>query len=141
MRPDFSQGSSGACIVSVTTRGSFVGLPQIDLRHDALTVQLCAGENVRKLVKDGFVIKKPTVIHSRARARASAEAKSKGRHTGYGALPVIRCLPHFAHFPLKALFMSIPYHVGARSAAEKQFSFSEPAWSVPRQRHRPAGSA
>jgi large subunit ribosomal protein L19e len=41
---------------------------------------------VRKLVKDGLVIKKPTVIHSRARARAAAVAKSKGRHTGYGAL-------------------------------------------------------
>ena len=43
-----------------------------------------AGQNVRKLVKDGFVIKKPTIIHSRSRARASAEAKAKGRHTGYG---------------------------------------------------------
>ena len=37
-------------------------------------------------MKDGFVIKKPQKIHSRARARAAAEAKSKGRHTGYGAL-------------------------------------------------------
>eukprot|EP00798_Chlamydomonas_sp_ICE-L_P015899 gene15899-22033_t len=41
-------------------------------------------QNVRKLVKDGFVIKKPTKIHSRARARRNAEAKAKGRHTGYG---------------------------------------------------------
>lgn len=44
-----------------------------------------AGQNIRKLVKDGFVIRKPTVIHSRSRARRSAEAKAKGRHTGYGA--------------------------------------------------------
>ena len=44
----------------------------------------CAGQNVRKLVKDGFVIRKPVKIHSRARARAAQEAKSKGRHTGYG---------------------------------------------------------
>lgn len=43
-----------------------------------------AGQNIRKLVKDGFVIKKPEAIHSRARARLSAVAKSKGRHTGYG---------------------------------------------------------
>lgn len=43
-------------------------------------------QNIRKLVKDGLVIKKPPVIHSRARARRSAEAKAKGRHTGYGAL-------------------------------------------------------
>ena len=41
---------------------------------------------MRKLVKDGFVIRKPTVIHSRSRARASAAAKAKGRHTGHGAL-------------------------------------------------------
>ena len=45
-----------------------------------------AGQNVRKLVKDGFVIRKPVKIHSRARARAAQEAKSKGRHTGYGEL-------------------------------------------------------
>lgn len=44
-----------------------------------------AGQNIRKLVKDGFVIRKPQVIHSRSRARRSAEAKAKGRHTGYGA--------------------------------------------------------
>jgi hypothetical protein len=43
-----------------------------------------AGQNIRKLVKDGFVIKKPTIIHSRARARLAAEAKAKGRHSGFG---------------------------------------------------------
>jgi len=41
-------------------------------------------QNVRKLVKDGFIIRKPQKIHSRSRARAAAEAKAKGRHTGYG---------------------------------------------------------
>ena len=35
-------------------------------------------------MKDGFVIKKPEVIHSRARARVAHEAKVKGRHTGPG---------------------------------------------------------
>ena len=44
-----------------------------------------AGQNIRKLVKDGFVIKKPMKIHSRSRAREAQLAKSKGRHTGYGA--------------------------------------------------------
>jgi large subunit ribosomal protein L19e len=34
------------------------------------------------LVKDGFVIKKPTVVHSRSRHLRHLEAKSKGRHTG-----------------------------------------------------------
>lgn len=46
---------------------------------------LFTGQNIRKLVKDGFVIQKPTKIHSRARARRAQEAKAKGRHTGYGA--------------------------------------------------------
>ena len=41
-------------------------------------------QNIRKLVKDGFIIRKPTQIHSRARARLHAEAKRKGRHTGRG---------------------------------------------------------
>lgn len=43
------------------------------------------GQNVRKLVKDGFIIRKPTKIHSRSRARRMKEAKRKGRHSGYGS--------------------------------------------------------
>jgi len=34
------------------------------------------------LIKDGFVIKKPQVVHSRSRFLARLEAKRKGRHTG-----------------------------------------------------------
>jgi len=41
-------------------------------------------QNIRKLVKDGFVIRKPNVIHSRARVNERLEAKRKGRHTGTG---------------------------------------------------------
>jgi len=41
-------------------------------------------QNIRKLIKDGFVIRKPVAIHSRARVRAKMEAKRKGRHTGPG---------------------------------------------------------
>jgi large subunit ribosomal protein L19e len=40
--------------------------------------------NIKKLIKDGFIVKKPDVIHSRFRIRERAEAKAKGRHTGYG---------------------------------------------------------
>jgi len=47
---------------------------------------LSAGQNIRKLVKDGFIIRKPTKIHSRSRARRMKEAKRKGRHSGYGIL-------------------------------------------------------
>lgn len=53
-----------------------------------------AGQNIRKLVKDGFVIKKPTKIHSRSRAREAQLAKSKGRHTGYGAQINSPCPPN-----------------------------------------------
>ncbi|CAI5505669.1 unnamed protein product [Closterium sp. Naga37s-1] len=41
-------------------------------------------QNIRKLVKDGFIIRKPQKIHSRFRARRLLEAKRKGRHTGHG---------------------------------------------------------
>ena len=40
--------------------------------------------SIRKLIKDGLIMKKKTVVHSRARARRHAEAKRLGRHTGYG---------------------------------------------------------
>ncbi|KAF3630907.1 60S ribosomal protein L19-1 [Capsicum annuum] len=41
-------------------------------------------QNMRKLVKDGFIIRKPTKIHSRSRTCRMKEAKKKGRHSGYG---------------------------------------------------------
>lgn len=41
-------------------------------------------QHVRKLIKDGIIIRKPVVMHSRARAREYAAARRKGRHTGPG---------------------------------------------------------
>eukprot|EP00276_Gloeochaete_wittrockiana_P014175 CAMPEP_0184335554 /NCGR_PEP_ID=MMETSP1089-20130417/4099_1 /TAXON_ID=38269 ORGANISM="Gloeochaete wittrockiana, Strain SAG46.84" /NCGR_SAMPLE_ID=MMETSP1089 /ASSEMBLY_ACC=CAM_ASM_000445 /LENGTH=177 /DNA_ID=CAMNT_0026660269 /DNA_START=36 /DNA_END=569 /DNA_ORIENTATION=+ len=41
-------------------------------------------EEVRKLIRDGFVLKKPVQVHSRARANRRLEAKKKGRHSGTG---------------------------------------------------------
>lgn len=58
-------------------------------------------QNIRKLVKDGFVIKKPEKIHSRARTNAYAEAKRKGRHTGHGK----RRGTKEARMPTKILWM------------------------------------
>jgi len=40
--------------------------------------------NIRKLVKDGFIIRRPMKMHSRARVRKVHEAKKKGRHHGLG---------------------------------------------------------
>merc|ERR1711885_71914 len=39
---------------------------------------------IRKLIKDGLIIKKPVAVHSRARVRANTEARRKGRHSGFG---------------------------------------------------------
>lgn len=40
--------------------------------------------HVKKLIKDGRIIIKPTTVHSRARTLALLAAKRKGRHTGVG---------------------------------------------------------
>merc|ERR1712118_14823 len=40
--------------------------------------------NIRKLAKDGLVIKKPVKVHSRYSVRKHLAAKRKGRHTGTG---------------------------------------------------------
>ncbi|KAK7091463.1 large ribosomal subunit protein eL19-like [Littorina saxatilis] len=41
-------------------------------------------QNIRKLVKDGLIIRKPVKVHSRARVRKNALARRKGRHMGRG---------------------------------------------------------
>merc|ERR1739848_694622 len=41
-------------------------------------------QNIRKLIKDGLVTKKPVAVHSRSRVRDNTEARRKGRHTGMG---------------------------------------------------------
>jgi len=41
-------------------------------------------KTIRKLVKDGYIIRKPAKATSRARARVHNEAKRKGRHMGLG---------------------------------------------------------
>merc|ERR1711872_499143 len=58
-------------------------------------------QNIRKLVKDGLIIKKPQVVHSRARTRKLLEAKRKGRHSGFGK----RHGTANARFPEKVIWM------------------------------------
>ena len=58
-------------------------------------------QNVRKLVKDGLIIKKPQVVHSRSRVRRNLEAKRKGRHTGTGKRRGTR----EARYPTKILWI------------------------------------
>jgi len=57
--------------------------------------------NVRKLIKDGYIIRKPPVVHSRSRAQKKLEAKRKGRHTGTGKRKGTRD----ARMPTKVLWM------------------------------------
>mmetsp|Transcript_17582 Transcript_17582/g.27587 ORF Transcript_17582/g.27587 Transcript_17582/m.27587 type:complete len:286 (-) Transcript_17582:71-928(-) len=57
--------------------------------------------SVRKLVRDGFIIKKPQKIHSRFRARQRAIEKKKGRHLGHGSRKGTRN----ARNPVKLLWM------------------------------------
>jgi len=58
-------------------------------------------QNFRRLIADGYVIRKPTAIHSRARVNKRNEAKSKGRHTGYGKRRGTR----EARFPQKTIWV------------------------------------
>merc|ERR1739848_91 len=58
-------------------------------------------QDVRKLIKDGLVIRKPPAIHSRDRTRRRLEAKRLGRHTGSGK----RRGTKNARMPQKVLWM------------------------------------
>ena len=40
--------------------------------------------SIRKLVKDGMIVRKHVMMHSRARVNLRHEAKGRGNHTGYG---------------------------------------------------------
>ena len=57
--------------------------------------------HVKKLVKDGLVIKKYTTIHSRSRTRRRLAEKRKGRHSGIGKRKGARD----ARMPRKVMWM------------------------------------
>mmetsp|Transcript_14302 Transcript_14302/g.21584 ORF Transcript_14302/g.21584 Transcript_14302/m.21584 type:complete len:182 (-) Transcript_14302:116-661(-) len=57
--------------------------------------------NIRKLIKDGLIVRKPIAMHSRARVRKNHEAKRKGRHMGVGK----RKGSKEARMPTKILWM------------------------------------
>lgn len=58
-------------------------------------------QNIRRMIKDRFILRKPTVIHSRARVNKRAEAKKLGRHTGPGKRKGTR----EARLPTKVIWM------------------------------------
>ena len=57
--------------------------------------------NIRKLIKDGFIIQKPMIAHSRSRTRKVNESKTRGRCSGYGKRKGTR----EARLPSKLLWM------------------------------------
>jgi large subunit ribosomal protein L19e len=56
---------------------------------------------IRQRVKNGFIVRKPHAMHSKARHQRHMEAKAKGRHTGYGR----RKGSQNARMPFKVLWM------------------------------------
>merc|ERR1712187_496559 len=57
--------------------------------------------NIRKLIKDGLIIRKAVKMHSRSRVRKNLDAKRKGRHMGIGKRRGTR----EARMPTKILWM------------------------------------
>jgi len=57
--------------------------------------------NIRKLIKDGLIIRKAVKMHSRFRVKKNHEARRKGRHTGIGKRRGTR----EARMPSKILWM------------------------------------
>merc|ERR1712157_20342 len=56
----------------------------LDPNENANIANANSRHQVRRLIKDGLIIRKPVTVHSRARARLNAEARRKGRHCGTG---------------------------------------------------------
>ena len=73
----------------------------LDPSHLSEIASANSRQNIRKLHKDGMIIVKPQVVHSRARAREHAAAKAHGRHTGVGK----RKGSSEARMPTKVLWM------------------------------------
>ncbi|NXS91688.1 RL19 protein, partial [Jacana jacana] len=48
-------------------------------------------QQIRKLIKDGLIIRKPVTVHSRARCRKNTLARRKGRHMGIGLCAFLLC--------------------------------------------------
>jgi large subunit ribosomal protein L19e len=70
-------------ISNANSRKFIYKIPIIDLTLNILKL-LYIGANIRKLVKDGLIIRKPEISQSRFRVLVRAAAKRNGRHMGHG---------------------------------------------------------
>lgn len=59
------------------------------------------GKDIRKMIKNNLIVRKPDVVHSRGRVNARLAAKAKGRHTGYGKRQGTR----ESRFPSKSMWI------------------------------------
>lgn len=58
-------------------------------------------QSIRRMIKNGLIIRKPQAMHSRARVQIRLDAKRRGNHTGYGK----RRGTHNARISEKTLWM------------------------------------
>ena len=70
--------------LSASVLGCGKGKVWLDPSESAAIANANSRQHVRKLIKDGLVVRKPNSIRSGARHREYMEAKRKGRHTGPG---------------------------------------------------------
>ncbi|GME90441.1 unnamed protein product [Ambrosiozyma monospora] len=56
----------------------------LDPNETTELAQANSRQAIRKLFKNGTIVKKPATVHSRSHARALAESRRGGRHMGYG---------------------------------------------------------
>jgi hypothetical protein len=69
--------------------------------------------NIHRLHRDGLIIKKPTVVHSRARVQLRNEAKRKGRHTGkFRTSPFVEDMPLMVDLASSRERVGCSYRVG-----------------------------
>ena len=85
--------------------------------------------NIHRLHSDGLIIKKPSVVHSRARVQIRNEAKRKGRHTGKFQLVSISIIPRGIS---RTDYTPLVWPFGSRKRAIRfvgvLFSFSKLSW-------------
>ncbi|NXF55862.1 RL19 protein, partial [Oceanites oceanicus] len=66
-------------------------------------------QQIRKLIKDGLIIRKPVTVHSRARCRKNTLARRKGRHMGIGKCWLLSENWRNVSFPWYPRLQSVPF--------------------------------
>ncbi|NXP73362.1 RL19 protein, partial [Ramphastos sulfuratus] len=94
-------------------------------------------QQIRKLIKDGLIIRKPVTVHSRARCRKNTLARRKGRHMGIGEC----CQPRGGAASLPATSQSRLQKEGSEEAGGGLCGARGGLCRVSRGQGRPLGSS